>query len=445
MTKPISISLSPNTEKDDIELAFKLMSRPWLWKKGKAIEQLENEFKSYLGVKHAVSFNSGRSAFLAILESLPFNNKDLSCSLTSAPKEVMLQSFTCNAASNPIIWSGLKPVYQDVDKNNFNIDLKSLKMKLTSRSRAVVVQHTFGLPVNMDEVLEFCRKNDLILIEDCAHSLGASYKGKKVGTFGKAAFFSFSRDKVISSVYGGMAVTDDDELAKQLRIFQEKIGYPSYLWIFQQLLHPVLMNRIILPTYGFLGKYLLVLFQWFNILSKAVHWKEKRGKKPGYFPRRLPNALAILAFNQFKKLDRFNEHRKEIARFYFENLKDTTFILPPVYADRESIFLRFPIRHYNAHQIIRDAWRKNMLIGDWYTTVIAPHDTKMDKLEYYFGDCPRAEDLSKETLNLPTHINISEKDAQKIVSFLKQYDSPVKMKNPSAGNDNFSSEEQKIK
>ncbi|MCX6760646.1 MAG: DegT/DnrJ/EryC1/StrS family aminotransferase [Candidatus Nealsonbacteria bacterium] len=434
MTKPISISLSPNTEKDDIDLAFKLIYKPWIWKKGQAIEQLENEFKSYLGVKHAVSFNSGRSAFLAILESLPFNDKTLSCTLNTSQKEVLLQAFTCNAASNPIIWAGLKPVYQDVDKNNFNIDVESLKNKLTSRSRAIVVQHTFGLPVNMDEVLEFCQKNDLILIEDCAHSLGASYKGKKVGTFGTAAFFSFSRDKVISSVYGGMAVTDDDELAKKLRVFQERIGYPSSSWILQQLRHPVLMDRIILPTYGFLGKYLLVLFQRFNILSKAVHWKEKKGKKPGYFPKRLPNALAILALNQFKKLDRFNEHRKKIAQFYFENLKNSNFVLPLIYGDRENIFLRFPIKHYNAHQIIKEAWRKNILIGDWYTTAIAPHDTKMDKLEYYSGDCPGAEELSEETLNLPTHINISEKDAQKILSFLRQYDSPVKIKKLYNGN-----------
>jgi dTDP-4-amino-4,6-dideoxygalactose transaminase len=430
MIKPISISLSPNTEQDDIELALKLLFKPGLWKKGEAIGQLENEFKSYLGVKHAISFNSGRSAFLAILENLPFNSKDISCSLTSAQKEVLLQAFTCNAASNPVIWSGLKPVYQDVDKNNFNIDVNNLKRKLTSRSRALVVQHTFGLPVDMDEVLDFCQKNDLILIEDCAHSLGASYKGKKVGTFGRAAFFSFSRDKVISSVYGGMAVTDDDELAKKLRSFQEKIGYPSYFWIYQQLLHPILMDRIILPTYGFFGKYLLILFQWLNVLSKAVHWREKRGQKPGYFPKRLPNALAILAFNQFKKLDRFNEHRKEIARFYFENLKNTTFILPSTYDDRENIFLRFPVKHHNAHQIIKDAWRKNILIGDWYTTAIAPHDTQMDKLEYFFGDCPRAEELSGETFNLPTHINISEQDAQTIVDFLKQYDSPVKIKKP---------------
>jgi len=416
--KPISISLSPNTEKDDVRLAFKLIFKPSLWKKGKAIEQLEDEFKKYLGVKHAISFNSGRSAFLAILRGLQLETS----------KEVLLQAFTCNAASNPIIWAGLKPIYEDVSENDFNIDVKNLKRKLTAQSRALVVQHTFGLPVNLDEVLQFCKENNLLLIEDCAHSLGASYKGKKVGTFGKASFFSFSRDKVISSVYGGMVVTDDDELAGKIRDYREKIGYPSSFWILQQLLHPVLMNRIVLPTYSFLGKYLLVLFQWLNILSKAVHWKEKRGKRPGYFPRKLPNALALLALNQFKKLERFNAHRKEIAQFYFDNLEKSVFILPALPKDREHIFLRFTVRHPNAHQIIMEAWKRNILIGDWYTTAIAPYDTKMEKLEYYPGNCPKAEELAKQTLNLPTHINISKEEAKVIVDFLKQYDSPVKLK-----------------
>lgn len=428
MNKPISISLSPNVERDDVELASRLISKPGLWKKGEAIEQLEGEFKNYLGVKHAISFNSGRSAFLAILEKVPFNNKDLSCSLASAPKEVLLQAFTCNAASNPIIWAGLKPVYQDVNKEDFNIDIQGLKRKMTSRTRALVVQHTFGLPANLDEVVEFCKENNLILIEDCAHSLGATYKGKKIGTFGEVAFFSFSRDKVISSVYGGMAVTDDDDLASQLRQFQEKIGYPSSFWTFQQLLHPVLMDKVILPTYGFFGKYFLVVLQWLNILSKAVNWREKRGSKPGYFPKRLPNALAILAFNQFQKLDRFNEHRKEIAKMYLEGLKDSNFVLPRIFQDRDNIYLRFPLRHNNAHQIIKDAWKKNILIGDWYTSAIAPHDTQIDKLQYHFGDCPKAEALSKDTLNLPTHINISQEEVKKILGFLKLYDSPVKIK-----------------
>ncbi len=352
---------------------------------------------------------------MAILSSLGLNPGD----------EVLLQAFTCNAVPNPVIWAGLKPIFVDADEQTFNIDIEDLRRKIGPNSRAVIVQHTFGLPAEIDEIVKICEEHGLILIEDCAHSLGATYQGKKVGTFGKVSFFSFSRDKVISSVYGGMAVTNNEEVAKKLKEYQEKIGPPSCCWIFQQLLHPVLMNWIILPTYKIFGKYILVLCQWFRILSKAVHWKEKRGKRPGYFPKRTPNALAVLALNQFKKLKRFNNHRKEMADFYrqeFEKLsftdKKLSFQLPP---ETEQIYLRFAVKHPRAHEIIKKAWQNNLLIGDWYTSPIAPHDTKLDKMGYISGSCPTVEKLSKITLNLPTHINVSEKDAQKIIDFLKRW------------------------
>jgi len=416
MLKPISISLSPNTEKDDVLLAFKLLFQPWRWKKqghqnSSPCLELAEEFKKYLGLKYAIAFNSGRSAALAIFSSLGL----------ARGSQVLLQAFTCNAAANPIIWSNLKPVYVDCDERTFNIDIEDLKRKIRPQSKAVMVQHTFGLPANLAEVVDICQQNDLILIEDCAHSLGAEYQGRKLGTFGRAAFFSFSRDKVISSVYGGLALTNDDELAKKLREYQKRAGYPSYFWIKQQLWHPILMNWLILPSYKILGKYLLILFQWLQVLSKAVHWKEKRARKPGYFPKRLPNALAILALNQFKKLENFNNHRREIANFYYNELKDTTFELPLNLDDRKQTFLRFTIKHPKAREIIKKAWQKNLLIGDWYTSPIAPGDTKLNKLQYQLGSCPKAEKLSRETFNLPTHINISQKEAEKIIDFLKTW------------------------
>jgi len=406
--KPISISLSPNIEKDDILLTLKVIFCPWKWKKGGASWKIEKKFKKYLKAKRAISFNSGRSAFLAILDSLNFKKNS----------EILVQAFTCNAAINPIIWAGLKPIYVDCDEKTFNINVDDLKNKISSQTKAIMVQHTFGLPADMDRVLEICKQNNLILIEDCAHSLGVKYKNKKVGTFGRVAFFSFSRDKVISSVYGGMAVTNDEKLAEKIRSFQQKINYPSRAWILQQLLHPILINLLILPTYKFFGKYLLVLFQRLHILSKAVHWKEKRGKMPKYFPKRLPSALACLALNQFKKLDKFQQHRQKIANFYFEKLKNTNFELPKIPGNYNPSFLRFTVKHPNAHQIIKKAWQKNLLIGDWYTNPVAPDDTKLNKLQYKLGSCPKAEKLAKQTLNLPTHINISKKEAQKIVDFL---------------------------
>lgn len=412
--------MSPNTEKDDVWLASKLLFQLWKWKldrKSTIVENLSNlylledEFRKYLDIKHAFSFNSGRSALMSILSSLGLQNDD----------EILLQAFTCNAVPNPIIWTGLRPVYVDCDEKTFNIDVDDLKNKITPKSHAVIVQHTFGLPANMDEILEICRQNNLVLIEDCAHSLGAEYGGRKVGTFGKAAFFSFSRDKVISSVYGGMVVTNDNDLAKKLEKYMLEIGFPTMLWTLQQLLHPILMNWLILPTYKIFGKYLLILFQWLHILSKAVHWKEKRGKKPSYFPKRMPNVLAVLALNQFKKLDRFNNHRKSIADFYSRELSNTKYSILNTKYSNGNIFLRFSVRHPDAHKIIEKAWANNLLMGDWHTSPIAPHDTELDKMQYVVGSCPTAEKLSKETLNLPTHINISQKDAQRIIDFLKNF------------------------
>lgn len=417
--KPISISLSPNVEKDDLKLALNLIIRPWMWKRGVAIKQLEEEFRKYLGVRHAFSFNSGRSAFYAILKSLDLEEGS----------EVLLQAFTCNAVPNPVLWSKLEPIYVDCNKDDYNMSVSDLKAKISPKSRVLVVQHTFGQPCDMDQIRAISAENNLILIEDCAHSLGAEYNGFKVGGFDKAAFFSFSRDKVISSVYGGMATTNDPLIAIKLENLQKKFGQPSMFWIFQQILHPILLHYFILPIYNFLdlGKIFLVLSQFLHILSKAVSWKEKRGQRPDYFPKALPNALALMALHQFTKLEKFNNHRQIVADYYYKNLKDTKFELPKKFDNRKNIFLRFTVKHKKAHEIIYEAWHKeNILLGDWYTTPIAPFDTKMDEIKYSKGSCKNAEDLAKITLNLPTHQNVSQKDAERIVTFLKDIDNNFK-------------------
>ena len=437
MIKPISISLSPNTEPDDVRLAFRLLFQPWKWKKGEALRALEEEFKKRIGTRHAFGFNSGRSALLAILSAL--QEGDLSPEAPPVGRaglakgnEVLLQAFTCNAVPNPVMWAGLKPVYVDCREDDFNIDVDDLERKITPKSRVVIVQHTFGLPADMDRVIEICKRHNLFLIEDCAHALGAEYQSKgvglpaearraKVGTFGKAAFFSFSRDKVISCIYGGMVTTNEDGLAKTVKKFQEGAGYPSAYWAFQQLLHPLAMNWKILPSYRVFGKYLLIIAQWLHVLSKAVHWKEKRGMKPGYFPKRMPNALAILALQQLGKLERFNKHRKEIAQTYYKELVGTSFELPERFEGRENIFLRFAVKHPRAHEIVTKAWAQNLLIGDWYTSPLAPEDTHLEKFGYWKGSCPKAEKLAQITLNLPTHINTLREEVERVLDFLKQY------------------------
>jgi len=422
--KPISISLSPNTEKDDIDLALKLIYQPSQWKIStdqqkqykSATQELEEEFRKYLGVKYAFAFNSGRSGLMAILEATKIRPED----------EVLLQAFTCNSAVNPILNLGAKPVFVDIDET-INLDPEDLKKKITHKSKAVMIQHTFGWPAKIDEILEICKKNNLILVEDCAHSLGAKYKGKFCGSFGDAAFFSFGRDKIISSVFGGMVVTNNEKIGERIKEFQEKLDFPSNFWIFQQLLHPILTNYLVLPAYGLnsvLGRIILGLFHVFSILSKGVYKKEKKGKMPKYFPKKLPNALATLALNQFKKLERFNEHRREIADFYENGLKNTKFVLllAKPWENITPTFMRYPIlTNLDTDEILQEARKRKIYLDDgWHKTPIVPPDTNIEKMKYVFGSCTKAEKLSKMIVNLPTHINISKKDGQKIIEFLKK-------------------------
>lgn len=409
--KTISISLSPNTERDDVSLAFSLIFKPWEWKRGKAIKDLERLFRNYFGFKNAFSFNSGRSSLIAILKAMDIGAGD----------EVIVQAFTCNAAVNPIIHVGARPVYADID-DNLNISALEVSKKITDKTKAVMIQHTFGYPADIDEIRKICTINKIYLIEDCAHALGTKYKDSFCGSFGDASFFSFGRDKIISSVYGGMVTVNNDDLLEKIAHCQKEFDYPSLSWTLQQLLHPVLMNNIVLPLYSSkIGRGILAMFLNLNILSKAVTSMENQGKLPLYFPKRMPNALAILAINQFNKLDRFNEHRKEIAKIYKSlllNKKEFKVIFKED-KDKEPIYLKFPLLNVNPVKVVREARKNEIYLNDgWFGSVVVPPLTSLEKVCYVANSCPRAEEVCKRILCLPTHINISREDAKRVFDSL---------------------------
>ena len=417
-SQPIFISLSPNVEKDDLVLAFKLLFQPQRWVFNPAIDSscrlLEKKFKDYFGAQYAFSFNSGRSAFWAILKALNFKKGD----------QILVQGFTCNALINPIINLGLEPVYVDIDKETLNLDPTDLERKITPKSKAVVVQHTFGLPAELDRIIEICKKHNLVLIEDCAHSLGAEYKGRKIGTFGEAAFFSFGRDKIISSVYGGMAICNDTKLGEKLKEIWNNLNYPSRFWVLQQLLHPLLVQYLVKPLYrfGLIGKFVLIGLQKTKILSKAVTKKEKQGKLPSYIPKKMPEALAVLALHQFSKLEKFNSHRDKIAQIYYQKLSHKNFFVQPQKEGR--IYMRFPVilKGVNTDKLLQYFRRYKIFLNDgWRKKVIVPPDTNQQKMQYIEKTCPNAEFIAKYIVNLPTHINVSVGQAQKIVELLLKF------------------------
>lgn len=407
---PIAISLSPNTFREDVLLALKLLFLPWRWKMGKTINSLEKEFKKYFGVRYAISFNSGRSAEYAILKAVGIKKRD----------EVLIQGFTCVVVPNSILWLDAKPVYIDFEKESLNMNPSDLKEKTTSKSKAVIVQHTFGKPAKIEEIKNIAKKYNLFIIEDCAHSLGARHRGRKLGTFGDAAFFSFGRDKVISSVFGGMAITNDPKIGQKLLDFQQKIPYPSYFWIFQQLLHPVVFVPV-LVFYNFfdLGKLILVGFQKLKLLSFPVTIDEAKTKQPPEFPTRLPNALATLALSQFKKLNQYNQKREKISEWYRKELrlKQITHLSP----SSGEIYMRYPVFVQKAHELIAYAKEKGFLLGDWYQNIVDPKGVDFAKAGYSLGNCPEGEKIAKKVVNLPTYPRMTLEEAKEVVQLIREF------------------------
>jgi len=402
--KTISISLSPNTEKDDVCLAFKeLFSSKKI--KGEHVEKFENDFKNYFNFDFVFSLNSGRSCLLLILEALNVKKDD----------EIIVQGFTCNAVINPILKTNARPVYVDID-DDLNIDIKKIEKKITKKTKAIIVQHTFGMPGKIKEIKKICEKYDLFLIEDCAHALGAKYDNKYCGTFGDISFFSFGRDKVISSVYGGMIGINNLKLKEKVEKEYEKLKYPDRKWVNKQLMHPIIMNLFVLPLYNFfnVGKIILELSIRLKILSKSVSSPEYKGELPDYFPKRMPNSLAKLANNQFNKLDKFNNHRRKIAKYYKKNIGGIFDI------NDGAIYLKYPILVNGGDEIIKEFNKFNIMLEDgWRKKVIAPPKTDLCKMNYTKGECKTAEEISNKILILPTHINITEDIAEKIVYLLK--------------------------
>lgn len=387
----ISASLSPNVQQDDVLTAVRELCAPWSWKRGTAAKKVEAWFGREFHTDTAVSFNSGRSALLAILKSFDIGRGD----------EVIVQAFTCVAVPNSVLWAGARPVFADID-DTYNLDPADLQRKITKKTKAVVVQHTFGIPAQMDTIAAIAKKYNLILIEDCAHSLGA----KNAGHRGDAAFFSFGRDKVISSVWGGMAIIKSNHQSSisKLKKYHETLPMPGYFWIFQQLLHPIAF-AIILPTYNLLvGKILLVLLQKARLLSFPVYPEEKLGRRPGDFPARYPNALAVLLLAQLEKLSQYNVRRRTIAKRY-----------GPVYPG--AVYLRYPLRVKNPNATRERAKQQGVLLGNWYHAIVDPQGVNLKAIGYVRGSCPAAEDAADHVINLPTLV--TEREAETILHVVR--------------------------
>lgn len=402
MIRPLAISLAPNLEVKDALLALRLLFSPWAFLNGKYVKLLEQWFRQFFSVSHAISFNSGRGALFGILKAFHIEVGD----------EVLLQSFTCVAVPNAVIAAGAKPVYVDVDKQ-LTIDVKDLEEKISKKTKVIIVQHTFGIPAKLEKIKKIARKYKLFLIEDCAHTVG-------LGTVGDAAFFSFGRDKAVSSVFGGIAITNNEVLGKKLREFQRMLSYPPFFWTVQQFFHPILFFFLILPLYNFfsLGKVFLFIFQKMHLLSLPVSSVEKQGNNDPILVKKLPNALACLALLQLKRIKEFNQKREAISKMYIEELNQSLLTMP---CKKAIPFLRFPVLVDKRDQLLNFLRRHGVYLGKWYSEVIDPKDTNLKAIFYQRGSCPKAEFFAKKIINLPTYPTMTKLDVQRVIQLFRCY------------------------
>src|ERR671920_571247 len=177
---------------------------------GKRVRGFESNLKDYLEVKHVIAVNSGTAALHAALLAAGVKQGD----------EVLLPSFTFVATANSVVAAGAKPIFVDVNREDYTIDVSDLRAKITKNSKAIIPVHLYGHISDMDEIIELATEHSMDIIEDACQSLGSTYKKKQTGTFGLMGCFSMYASKVLTSGEGGAITTNDDNLADNLKMIR---------------------------------------------------------------------------------------------------------------------------------------------------------------------------------------------------------------------------------
>jgi perosamine synthetase len=399
-------TLGGTTTLADCLVALRYLADPRELIQGPAIASYEQAFAQQVGVRHAYSFSSGRVGLYGLLQAIRIGPGD----------EVLLQVPTHMVVANAVRYTGARPVYVDCRLDTYGIDLEEAERLVTPRTKALIIQHTFGIPTDLEAAVDLANRYGLELIEDCVHALGAKYDGRQVGSFGRAAFFSTEETKTISTTMGGMAVTDDAELAASLEAFQASCSWPARSTTARYLVELVLYHLVFEPH---LHRYVRKIYELAgerNPLPGPTTSDEARGLKPPNYELRLSNAQAALGLRQLRSLDENVAHRRAVSDLYTSRLSELgirTFEAP---AKAEPALVRYPVRVRNRAATLR-AVAPHAALGTWFTSVLQ-ESLSPSYGDYVEGSCPRAESAAGELVNLPTNPRVTERDVEAITSGL---------------------------
>ena len=362
-------------EEEDVNAVNEVLHSDWLTT-GPKVDEFERSICDYCSCQYAVAVNSGTSALDIAIQSLEL------------PKgtEVITTPFTFAATSNALLYNGLVPVYADISKDTRNIDPKDIRKKITDKTGAILYVDYAGQPCDIAEIREICHENNLFMIEDACHALGAAYKGKKIGSLADMTVFSFHPVKLITTGEGGMVTTNDPNRADTLRI---------------------------LRSHG---------------IDKTVHTLSETGAPWAYDMitlgrnYRMTDIQAALGISQAKKIDIFVQKRTRLSQLYNELLKDIPQIELPVTS--ENVTHAWHIYTILLNGIKRDAvfsYLKSHNIG------VNLHYIPTYHFSYYkkhypqnFSYFPVTEDIFNHILTLPLYPTLKEDNIYLIVETLKK-------------------------
>ena len=330
---------------------------------GNEVKQFEQEFANYCEAKHCVGVGNGLEALHLILRAYSIGEGD----------EVIVPSNTYIATWLAASYAGATPIPVEPDERTYNIDPALIEAAITSRTKAIIAVHLYGQPADMDAINAIARKHGLKVIEDAAQAHGARYKGKRVGTLGDAAGFSFYPGKNLGAIGdGGAVTTNDPELAEKVRV---------------------------LCNYG----------------SRIKYHNEVKG-----FNSRLDELQAAFLREKLKKLDEWNERRKAIAVEYLRALFGCELVLPYVPEWADPVWHLFVIRHSQ-----RDQLQKKLSEAGISTMIHYPRPPHLQEayveLGFRNGAFPIAESIHRKVLSLPIGPHILEGSQEFIFNTLKKF------------------------
>ncbi len=350
----------------------------------------------------------GRVGLAGILKSLNMTSGD----------EVITQAFTCVAVPEGIIAGGATPIFADLRENSINIDVAQVEKKISSKTKAIVIQHTFGYAGPVDEIVEIARSKQIRVIEDCCHTFRTTVNGVRVGEIGDAAFYSLEWGKPIPCGVGGLVSANDATLLESLSAWHAMLRNPGLARRFRLDLQYLAFSALYRPRTYWAVK------RAFNFLSKLGaaegNFNEVAISEPSDdFGLGISKSVYRRFLTKKRALDKVTDHSRKIVDVYRKI--DLSESLSRISEDTVagSRLARYPLWCSKKQDLLGNARSLNVEIADWYRTPIHPlGGRELATVNYHLGSCPIAELACSKIVSLPTNQGVGPRYLNKVSRLL---------------------------